>query len=311
MPAPDDANLIPDERAAFADGELDPARTLGMLRLVSNVPQAARDVENQVRLRQSVARVMSSVPAPSAALRASLEQLAGEAPHPMPQHPAHAHGAPAPHEAHAGFEPLRLPHRRWAIPIWAAAAAVFIAVGMIAGRYISHYDTVALPSTKPSETAPPLASTAPVPLVYVNEATRTHVDCSRYPDLHTGTWPQALGSLGPPLLKYLHRDKPWPDLSSIGYKYLGAGPCDKPLEHAAHLLYKSTRPGDYDTISVFVQVYDGHSPLEEGKVYRVAGKDAAHPMIVWRHDDMVFYLVGDAEEPLEKAANAMHVAVPT
>jgi hypothetical protein len=33
-------------------------------------------------------------------------------------------------------------------------------------------------------------------------------------------------------------------------------------------------------------------------------------MIVWRHADMVFYLVSDAEEPLEKAARAIHVEVP-
>ena len=131
-----------------------------------------------------------------------------------------------------------------------------------------------------------------------------------FPSLHTGTWPQALGDLGPPLKAYLGRPVPYPDLSPIGYAYVGAGPCDKPLENAAHLLYRSTEPNRDDTISLFVQKYDGRSPIEPGKVYRIAGKDAAHPMIVWRHGEMVFYLVGNDEQPVLKAAKQMKVDVP-
>jgi hypothetical protein len=76
------------------------------------------------------------------------------------------------------------------------------------------------------------------------------------------------------------------------------------------LLYRSTDPKDVETVSLFVQKYDGKSPVQPGKVYRIAGKDAAHPMIVWRHEDMVFYLVSDAEEPLENAAKAIKIEVP-
>jgi hypothetical protein len=188
---------------------------------------------------------------------------------------------------------------RRTLPLAAAASIAFLAIGVMLGRTGLH---------GPAEAIGP--SSLPVPATYIAEATRTHVDCSRYPSLHTGSWPQALGDLGPPLKAYLGRPVPYPDLSGIGYEYVGAGPCARPLEHAAHLLYRSTTPKDVETVSLFVQQYDGHSPIQPGKVYRIAGKDAAHPMIVWRYADMVFYLVSDAEEPLEKAARAIHVEVP-
>ena len=51
-------------------------------------------------------------------------------------------------------------------------------------------------------------------------------------------------------------------------------------------------------------------PVDEGKVYRIAGPDSAHPMFVWRHEQMVFYLVGNGEETIEKAAKAIGVGLP-
>jgi anti-sigma factor RsiW len=154
------------------------------------------------------------------------------------------------------------------------------------------------------------SATGPVPATLVADVTRIHVDCSRAPDLHTAAFPKELGNLQGSLEKYLGRPVPYPDLSSIGYQYIGAGPCAKPLENMAHLLYRHKGGPITDTVSLFVQRDGSLMDLQEGKVYWAAGKDAAHPMIVWRRDNMTFYLVGDADQPVLQAAQVMGVGAP-
>ena len=291
---------------AFADGELDADHGRAVLHYLATHPEAASRVEGELKFRQAVGRVMMRMPAPSAALRDAI----GRTELPSGPEASTATASVAPARPTITFRPAAAPaidERRLArrlflrrtLPLAAAASIAFLAIGVLLGRK----------GLRPT-TDTTVATALPVPATYIAEATRTHVDCSRFPSLHTGSWPEALGDLGPALLKYLGRPVPYPDLSGIGYEYIGAGPCARPLENAAHLLYRSTDPKDVETVSLFVQKYDGHSLIQPGKVYRIAGRDAAHPMIVWRHADMVFYLISDAEEPLENAARAIKIEVP-
>lgn len=307
-----DSTNAPRYLAAFADGELDAGQGLAVLQYLSGHPDAAARVEAELKFRQAVGRSMAEVPGPSQGLRESLTwlEVSDEAA------PATATATAVPENGDEAA-PLRLvpaaadaapARRRLIIPTWplaAAASVAFLAVGITVGRFVLTPPPQVAVNPKPPTTDP----TAPVPVRFITEATRTHVDCSRYPALHVGSWPKPLSNLGEPLKKYLGRPVPYPDLSPIGYKYLGSGECARPMERAAHLLYENVKkPGE--TVSLFVQDYDGPPPIDEGKVYRGADADAAFPMIIWRHGNMIFYLVGDAEKEVEDAARTIGVKVP-
>jgi len=276
--------------SALADGESDELtaeQREAVLHHLATHPQAATWLANEVQLRQVVSQYLAGAAAPpSDALRQRIDELtrAGEAASdPSSTGPS---ASPAPSRRRSG--------RAWFIWPMAAAAMVFLAVGLWLGREIY--------GGSPT-------STGPVPASLVAGVTHIHVDCSRAPDQHTADFPKELGDLKGSLEKYLGRQVPWPDLSSIGYQYIGAGPCAKPLENMAHLLYRHKGGPITDTVSLFVQ-RDGPKNLQEGKVYWAAGKDATHPMIVWRRDNMTFYLVGDADQPVIEAAGAMGLPAP-
>jgi anti-sigma factor RsiW len=276
--------------SALADGESDELTAEQrdtVLHHLATHPQAAAWLAAEVQLRQAVSQYLAKGAAlPSDALRERIQDLAraGEMAFELSSTKQPAVTAPSP----------RRPMRAWFIWPAAAAAMVFLAVGLWMGREIY--------GGSPS-------GGGPVPATLVADVTHIHVDCSRAPELHNAPFPKELGNLEGSLEKYLGRPVPWPDLSSIGYKYIGAGPCAKPLENTAHLLYRAIGGPVTDTVSLFVQ-RDGPQDLQEGKVYWAAGKDAAHPMIVWRRDNMTFYLVGDADKPVIQAARVMGVAVP-
>ncbi len=274
--------------SALADGEseeLTSQQREAVLHHLATHPQAAAWLANEVQLRQAVSHYLAEASAPpSDALRRRIQALAQT-------------GETATGQVSA--QPCAAPSRRRPGPAWiiwptAAAAIVFLAVGLWMGREIYGGSP---------------ARTGPVPASLVADVTHIHVDCSRAPDQHTAEFPKELGDLKGSLEKYLGRPVPWPDLSSIGYQYIGAGPCAKPMENIAHLLYRAKGGPITDTISLFVQ-RDGPRTLQEGKVYWAAGKDAAHPMIVWRRDNMTFYLVGDADQPVIEAAKVMGVGTP-
>jgi len=275
--------------SALADGETDELtaeQREAVLRRLATEPPAAARVAVEVRLRQAVSRYMSeSAPSPSDALRRWIEDMVRET-------------APDGASTESISSKIQLRHMPGRSRIFwpaAAAAMVFLVIGLWIGSAMHG---------EPANVA------GPVPASLVADVTHIHVDCSRAPDLHSAAFPKELGNLKGSLEKYLGRPVPYPDLSSIGYEYIGAGPCAKPLDNAAHLLYRAKGGPITDTVSLFVQRDGPLKKLEEGKVYWAAGKDAAHPMIVWRRDNMTFYLVGDADKPVLAAAAVMGVAAP-
>ncbi|HWE96922.1 MAG TPA: hypothetical protein VG269_23375 [Tepidisphaeraceae bacterium] len=267
---------------AFADGELDADLRAAVLEYLAAHPEQAARLVDEAQFRQAVARSMERAAPPAPAeLRQRIERLAAE---PIS-------------DTRTGQGPIPIrrksPGANGSVFRWVAALAALVCLvsGLVIGRMSGRESN----------------GSRPLPPSLVSELTHTHVDCSRAPSLHNAPFPKALGNLEGPLKAYLGRPVPYPDLRPIGYEYIGAGPCAKPLENTAHLLYRSAREPITDTVSLFVQPYVGQVDIEEGKVYWAAGKDAAHPLIVWRKDGLVLYLVGDAPQPVSAAAGAMHV----
>jgi hypothetical protein len=101
-------------------------------------------------------------------------------------------------------------------------------------------------------------------------------------------------------------DAPYPDLSAIGYRFVGAGPCGKPLEGTVHLLYKSPRPES--VISLFVQAHDGRFGMRPGTLHTLAGAGAPFPAYAWRTERVVYILVADDEQAADRARAAIGTA---
>lgn len=269
---------------AFADCELDAAGILSVLDYLAAHPEALELMREQQRLRLLASRtVKEQTPAPPPQVRERVrEMLDGEATD------AGAVAAPAPADARRGRERVA----RWR---FAAAAVVVLGVGILAGRL--------LPRSGPAvvDSAPP-----PVPASLVAAATNEHVDCSRRLDaLHTGPIPAELGDLPERLKRDLSRDVPYPDLSSVGYEYVGASPCKKPFAGAAHLFYRARGGELTDGLSLFVQPYSGQHHLDPGKLYTVTAADSPHPMLVWRTERVVYLLVGDDLPTVQKASRVI------
>jgi anti-sigma factor RsiW len=263
---------------AFADGELNAARRAVVLEYLADHPEAARQLGRELRFRQSVAQNLEAATPPvSDSLRNKIDSLCAQT-----QIDDRAQSAP---------------RSRWKISLLPAsiAAVICIIAGILFGMMMF----------KPAEKGGP-----PFPTATIAAITHIHVDCSRAPSLHNLPFPHQLGELQNSLKTYLGRSEPYPDLSGIGYQYVGAGPCAKPLEGTAHLLYKSIRGPITDTLSLFVQEYHGQIQVEDGKVYWGQGPDSAHPMIIWRKGNLVFYLVGDAPSSVEAAAGVMDIHPP-
>ncbi len=263
---------------AFADGELDAARSAEVVEYLSARPEAARAVAQSMRFRAAIGRAARTIaPPPSQVVHEQIQSLLGS-----DRQSATVKGSIHIHAPGAFWFKM------------AVAAMLFIAVGVGFDRLVF---------------SPKLTSSGPVPATLVATVTHIHVDCSRAPSEHNHPFPHELGDLADAVKRSLNRATPYPDLSPIGYQYIGAGPCGKLVEGTAHLLYRSTRGPVTDTVSLFIQSFHDQMPLAEGKVYWAQGKGSAHPMLVWRKGNLVFFFVGDAAEPIVDAARLMNAPV--
>ena len=278
---------------AFADGELDAAGNLAVLRHVAAHPEALAAVQEQQQLRLVARRaVRGGTPPVGDDLRRRIEAMAAS-----PAGPT---------------EPLRLTaplrsRRTWGASTgWlaAAAAVALLLSGGVIGR---------MTGDRPAVNVQPTPGGL-IPASLARSVTFTHVDCSRMPaDAHAASVVEIKPDLVAPLELDLHRDAPYPDLSSIGYRFVGAGPCAHPVEDAVHLLYRSTDPGVQNTLSVFVRPYradDETAPkMEPGRLYEVAGQSDPHPLLAWRTGRLVYFLVGNNMEPVERARDVIQAEI--
>ena len=274
--------------SAFADGELDPAAARQLQRAIASDP-AAQDHLHQLQQLSTAARhaVRTRTPAPSDALRSRLKEIAPAA-------------IPAPPLQHSPAFPSW-----WTPLIRAAAALVLLAVGAWAGYQI------AKSSAPTSYVQRPSASAQVIPADIISQAEEIHGVCARLAlGLHSGAYPTQVAALATAVEHDLHSDHPWPNLAPIGFHYRGAGPCGKPMADTAHLLYNSVRPGSANAISVLVQPWRGQYPLEPNRVYTVSVPQDGFPMLAWRTQDVVYFLLAD-NMTTEQQALALIRGAPT
>lgn len=162
--------------------------------------------------------------------------------------------------------------RRW-VPLGVAAAIALLAGGTLIGRFALQPDRPTI-ATHPDRDV--------LPANYIAAATQIHVRCSRGVEHHPhGGWPKTLVSIEEPVKQYVNNNSQhYPDLSSIGFKYLGCGPCGRPEETGVHLLYRST--AGTDTLSLFIEPFTNQVDLAPGTCCYSRTSDV-HPVLVWAH----------------------------
>lgn len=292
MPEPLGEQNIDGYLTAFADGELDAAQNIQVLNYLTSHPAALRLMLDQQQLRVEAQRaIRGRTPGVPDALRQRIEALAASI---TTDAPAASARAPT---GGAGSAKWRM----------AAAAMLLIGItaGGLAGRFL-------LRPTPPATVAVidrpvPVERPAPViPASLLSAATRVHVDCSRLAErLHGAGYPPAFLDLAAAVKADVGVDSPRPDLSSIGFRFVGAGPCGRPLEGTIHLLYRSTEVGSVAGVSVFVQRNAGQLPLQPGNLYTASGPDAPFPMLAWRTERVVYFLLADDAETADRARRAI------
>ena len=293
-----DPQNLSEQLTAFADGELDAAGNLAVLHYVAAHPDALAAVEEQQRLRLVARRVVrDSTPPVGDDLRRRIEAMAKSAPA-----PAGTLGRFNDAASPAAASAKRLAWRGPATWLAAAAAVLLLVTGGLIGRATVGRQVPALGGQTDAGSI--------VPASLVRSVTFTHVECSRLPaDLHAATVAEIKPNLVAPLELDLHRDVPYPDLSSIGYELVGAGPCGHPVEDAVHLLYRSTNPAVRDSLSVFVRPFHADDPTEQtiqaGHLYEVVGPGDPHPLLAWRTGRLVYFLVGNGMDSVERARDAI------
>ena len=311
MNAPLGPHNVHEFLSAFADGELNAAQNLAVLDYLESHPEAFAYLRDRQLLRQSAQRIATKDQRDRAmpdALKARLNQLAadgdGDGAGPSPPPPG---GRPAPHA-----------HRRWwprYLGALAIAASLSIGFTIGAARPPKRRGVAEVPATR--DARPPLtadeidARDAAVPVTLIRAAVNVHVDCSRVEErLHGGGYPVDLGPLKPLVKADLGSGLDRPDLSALGYHFVGAGPCSKPLKDTVHLLYKKDGPEPRATISLFAQRYDGQFELSRGRMYCIRGESATFPMWAWRTERVVYFLIAD-DMPTVVAAGRIIPSAPT
>ena len=294
-PAPAAADLD-----AFVDGELDDAARLRVLGYLAQKPEAAKGLFQRQQLKAACARVMATpTTACPADLRRRLADLAIHEPLPRPA----ADAAPA---LTAATDPMVISaHPRWNTLVgrWSplAAAAVFFIAAI-----------VALQAARPPMS---LGDGSVVPVAMVEKFQARHSRCGRQLEnlfnAATVADPAGVSTIIHDRLGVAPAATPQLDLSALGYRFAGVGDCSIPGGKSLHLLYRADpATGRDDALSLWIAPvptpgaaasYDVPA-LEEGRAYPITGDRSAHPMIVWRSAGMIYYLVGDAPDPVASAA---------
>jgi hypothetical protein len=296
---PSDLDLM-----AYADGELDPAASERMRQYLLGDPTAAAKVRVLQQLRDASRRVGQAGPAVPQALLQKIEAISQPASvNSQPEYddrgyPRSADGRGANNENPYSITQARQsPGRaRWAFPQrFAAAAVLLIALGGFLFWFT--YDS----RIKVTQ------NSGIIPAAWVTSTARQHIDCSSHANHFGPGFPRTVSELPSSLHEYLGHDSIVPNLSKLGYQFAGAGPCTIPGGKTVHLLYRPTSGGNMTsyTVSLFVQPDTNQLPLEKGKVYYATDAIDKTPMIIWRGQGVIYYLVGEDKNQLSDAARQM------
>lgn len=288
---------------AFADGELDVEQNLRVLEQMAMDPTNTKRVMHQQQLRRACARVMCrpETCCPDA-LRATLAALAEDAAGNESPPAARAAGG-ADDEAGGGFSgdepgPVVGVIGRWVAPL-AVAAALFIAALVALNIYNQNQNATA---------ADRYTADGLITANLASSFAKRHDQCALDPGaiMHAELFPADVDQLDDALVEHVDvamRDAAL-DLSSLGYDYRIAGLCPVPGNEAVHVVYQNP---EGRTLSLWIKPYDGQPTLDPGVPYFPPSEHTDHPMVVWRQDNTVFFLVGDRAEDVERARPAIHL----
>lgn len=288
---------------AFADGELDGEQNRQALKRLSQDPALVDRITEQQKLRQAVARVMDdpSMEAP-ADLRDRITRMSRETQESKTP-------SPTANRADTG-SPVLAVIGRW-LP--AAVAALFFIGALVALNMAGSRDN----STGNSSSNSAIANTNGLitqgnvlNASLVDQFGNRHFKCSRHiaPIHGADKFPQDLAKLPGALSEYFHEpiNPELLDLSGLGYEFDMAGLCILPGKGAVHMIYKSQPgTGHSDMLSLWMRPFEEGSGIEADRLYTTADPQENFPMIVWRHGDMVYYLVGDTYDTVERAFEAI------
>lgn len=263
---------------AFADGELDGDAKVELLRQLAERPDDARALVHQQQLRTAVAAAMThATPAVPDAVRQRIAAMADPSP-----------------IARIGFAGRWMP---------AAVAAVLLFGAVIVLNIMLRLDQPRM--------GPQLAS-APIDMHLISNETLDrfagrHVQCTTTPgSLLQADWPNNLERLPDAISKYLGaQTNGMLDLSALGYQFAGAGPCRIPGDPSAHLIYHRMTNGRRESISLWMRPDDNRYDVPQRQIYRVTDPGAAHPVLLWRDNGVIYYLVGDSPLDAERAGDEL------
>ncbi|MEM7682358.1 MAG: hypothetical protein AAF288_10425 [Planctomycetota bacterium] len=303
---PDDC---PDLIAAFADGEVDPARHAEALRKLSDDPQNPDRVAFQAALRQKVAGCLDCSPCPDevrarieAAFRAEFASAEQPSEQPVGQPveaAAQTAGLPAVH-ADSPVAGSISPRKHAGIGPWVPAALAACLLVAAVGVFLSIG----------SGDRPVTAGQGPLPADLVASFFSEHNKCvtGAGTPMDTQAFPSTVEAL-PAMLAERFNKAQMPgrfDLAQVGLEYDMAGSCQLPAKGAVHVVYQDPDRRGRGGLSVWVREVDDRSPqnMEPQRAYMASdGPDRA--MIFWRADGFDFFLVSDRADQAMAAAEAV------
>lgn len=284
--------------AAFADGELDVDQNLRLLEHMKMDPNATARVAHQQQLRDCVCRCMSGdCPPTPDTLKQSLMQMLEEP------------SVDASSDIIARIRPYQ---------ITAFLSSIAAAIAICLSLYLYFHQPVLGPIGNEPQIAEhipgfnDITAASIIPASQVERFGQRHDSCMQeITRLHEfASNPHQIQEMPKVISEHLGK-QPYPclDLSNIGYAFERAGPCNIPGK-AAHLIYKSTAPDSpNDAISLWITPDSGTLNLVPDKVFRVRGPESEHPIIVWRHNNLIYYIIGDSYANIQKVYVALNGTV--
>jgi len=272
--------------AAFADGELDGEQNLEVLKLMAKDPSVAQRVADHQQLRGAVAKAMTdpSMSAPSDLRDKIMRMAEAESSEAAPTHITTSKPG------------VLAVIGRWAP---AAVAAVLLLGAMVALNQSGAFSSEQL-----------ITQGQVLNASLVGQFENRHIKCARHitPMHGTDQFPQDLTALPGALSSYFDQpiNQEALNLSALGYEFDMAGLCVLPGKGSVHIVYQSlASTGQADTLSLWLRPFEAGSGIEPDQLYKTANPEEQCPMLVWRAGDMVYYLVGDSHDAVERAFDAI------
>ena len=237
-------------------------------------------------LQMAVARVMREPEKAPDDLRAQIQaMMAEESPAPAPRR-----------------RPL---FRSMRIGFWAPLAAAAMLL-ITAAAFYAIPEAPGGPAARGFETPAVVAADSLLTAADIDRFAARHNTCTRDVSrlVEAARFPMQVEALPEALADYFHASLAdlSLDLSRIGYRYRATGLCSAPGPGAVHLTYAALSAADDQTpgLSLWIRPDDGRLSLEEGRLY-LASHDDTPAVLIWRRQDMVFYLMGDDPGSVDQA----------